>query len=524
MSNVDLERLLRRPKQGYENMKLFRIAAILVVAIAAGVYGWRQYSAKVSAKPKIGRTVTAKNGSISILVLETGTLEPVTQNEVKSKVAGRVMKIFVKEGDEIKAGDPIALIDPIEVTREVEQIKAQLSAAQAGYEQSRQNLSLTIRQNEMSIKRAEAGLTESQARLAQTTAPNRRQDIEQQEAAVRRAESTLLRSKAQLADSERNLARQKALSLKGFVAQSAVDSAQTNVEVQKADLASSQTELASTKERLSLLMEGTRKEDIVAAKAQVESARIALESERTNAANAQLRARDVERSRAQVEQIQNQLAQQQVQLKETNIVAPISGQVISKSINEGELVASATGGFAQGAVLVKIADLSKMQVKVNINEVDVARLKVGLPANIRVDGVKGQVFKGVVASLAPASIGSNSTSSTGSSVVRFEVKVAVTTPDNRLRPGMTAAVDIVLDQKDNILTLPAEALTAGDKVSFVTGNVPDEATSQKSVTVGLRNNAVVEIVSGLKAGDKVEVPKIDAKDRRKINFDGPDNK
>lgn len=505
-------------------MKWIRVVVIAVVAIAAGVYGWRQYSAKASAKPIIGRTVTAKNGPISILVSETGTLEPVTQNEVKSKVAGRVMRIFVKEGDLVKAGDPIALIDPIEVTREVEQIKAQLTSSQAGLQQSIQNYNLTVQQNRMSIKRAEANLAEAEARLAQTKAPNRRQDIQQQQATVDRAKASVLRSNAQLADADRNLARQKALVAKGFVAQSAVDSSQTNLDVQKADLASSQTELASAQQRLSLLKEGTRREDIVAAEAQVESSRVALESERVNAANAQLRARDVERSRADVDQIQNQLAKQQVQLKDTSIVAPISGQVVSKSINEGELVASATGGFAQGAVLVKIADLNNMQVKVNINEVDVAKLKIGLPAEIRVDGVKGETFKGRVASIAPASIGSNAgTASSGSSsVVRFEVKVAVTTPDPRLRPGMTGAVDIILNRKDSVLTLPAEALLPGDKVKLVTGKDKEATTTEKAVTVGLRNNAIAEITSGLNPGDKVEVAKIDAKDRRKIDF-GPDN-
>ena len=505
-------------------MKWTRVVVIALIAVAAGVYGWTQYKAKTATKAKIGRTVTAKNGTISILVSETGTLEPVTQNEVKSKVAGRVERIFVKEGDIVKAGDPIARIDPTEVTREVEQIKAQMAASQASYEQAQQNYTLTVRQNAMSVKRAEASLAEAEARLAQTAAPTRSQDLQQQEATVSRTESSLLRSKAQLADAERNLSRQRALVAQGFVAQSSMDSAQTNLDVMKADVASAQTELASAKQRLSLLKEGTRREDIVAARAQVESAKVALESERTNQAQSQLRARDVERAKAEVEQIQNQLAKTAISLKDTDIVAPIAGQVVSKSINEGELVASATGGFAQGAVLIKIADLTKMEVKVNINEVDVAKLKVGLPAEIRVDGVKGETFKGQVASISPASLGSNSTASSGSSaVVRFEVKVAVVTPDPRLRPGMTAAVSIVLDRKNDVLTLPAEALRAGDKVMVVTGTGPEATTSEKSVMVGLRNNAIAEIVSGIKAGDVVEVQKIDAKDRRKISFDGPDN-
>jgi HlyD family secretion protein len=493
---------------------------MLAVVLAVGGYGFTRV--KATARTKVaaaaagtGRLVTARTGDISIKVSENGTLEPVNQVDVKSTVAGRLSRITVKEGDRVAAGALLAVIDPIDITRQMQQTRAQLASQKASLRQAEENYLLTQKQNALAIRRAEAALAEAKARLAQAAAPTRSQEVEQAEAQVRRAE-------AQVADAQRSWDRQKALVAKGFVAQSAADAAQTQASLAEADL-------ASAKERVSLLKEGARREDVAAARASVETARVQLDTEKANAANAGLRLRDVERARAEVAQIENQLSRQDVTLRETRIVAPRSGEITGKFVNEGELVASATAGFAQGATLVKIADLSRMQVRVNVNEVDIARVRVGLPVEVRVDGVPGKVFQGKVAAISPSSLadkqgGANASSSGGGGqqgVVRFEVKVAVVTPDPRLRPGMTAAVDILLDRHKNVTLLPAETLKDGNRVTVVTGVGEKQAKAERTLNIGLRDDAQVEVVSGLKPGEKVEVPKVKATDRRKVNFDGP---
>jgi len=309
---------------------------------------------------------------------------------------------------------------------------------------------------------------------------------------------------------------------------------------------------------LALLKEGPRAEDIDvvrigvdAAKVRVRQAEVRLEqakvrvaqarigvrtaeverdTQKANAALAAVRMRDVERARADVAQVSNRLAQQSVQLDETRIVAPMSGEVTGKYLEEGELVASATAGFAQGAALATIADLSRMQVKVNVNEVDVAKLRAGLPVEILVDGIPGKIYRGRVASIAPASLtssqpgagASGAAGGTANAVVRFEVKVKVLGADSRLRPGMSASVDILLNRRSKVIILPAEALRPGDKVVVVTGSGESIRREERAVKIGLRNESEVEILEGLTNGDRVEVPKADASDRRKINIqDGP---
>ena len=545
------------------------IAIGLVVVGGGGYYFTRMKSAKPVVA--VGRIVSAETGDVALIVSESGTLEPVIKVDVKSRVAGRLSRFYVKPGDVVAAGQLIATVDPQEVAREVAGIAAQVRSARAGLEQTKENESLIARQVALAVDRAKIGVqtAESQVadaevsksdaavnlrdailgvetaekRYAQTAAPTRPQELAQAVASLKRAED-------QLDDQKRQVDRRKTLLAKGFISQQDVDTAETQVRLQESDI-------QSARQRVALLKEGPRKEDIDTAKLAVDAAKIRVEqanirlkqadikvsqaninlrtskvelqNQENNLGTVALRKRDIERSRADVAQIENRFAQQSVQLTETRIVAPMAGEVTGKYLEEGELVASATAGFAQGAAIVTIANLKQMQVRTNVNEVDVVKVKVGQPVEIRVDGVRNVTFHGVVASKAPASLtssqaGATNTSASASSnqVVRFEVKVRVTDGDARLRPGMTASVDILLDRKTKVTKIPTEAIRPDDSVMIMTGTKEKPVLTPRKVTLGLRSDSATEVINGLKPGEKVEVPKIDAKDRRKVNFqDGP---
>lgn len=545
------------------------IAIGLVVVGGGGYYFTRMKTAKPAVT--IGRLVSAETGDVALIVSESGTLEPVIKVDVKSRVAGRLSRFYVKPGDVVAAGQLIATVDPKEVAREVAGIAAQVRSARAGLEQTKENEGLIARQVALAVDRAKIGVqtAESQVadaevsksdaainlrdailgvetaekRYAQTAAPTRPQELAQAVASLKRAED-------QLDDQKRIVERRKTLLTKGFISQQDVDTAETQVRLQESDI-------QSARQRVALLEEGPRKEDIDTAKLAVDAAKIRVEqanirvkqadikvsqakinlrtskvelqNQENNLGTVALRKRDIERSRADVAQIENRFAQQSVQLTETRIVAPMAGEVTGKYLEEGELVASATAGFAQGAAIVTIANLKQMQVRTNVNEVDVVKVKVGQPVEIRVDGVRNVTFHGVVASKAPASLtssqaGATNTAASASSnqVVRFEVKVRVTDGDARLRPGMTASVDILLDRKTKVTKIPTEAIRPDETVMIMTGTKEKPILTPRKVTLGLRSDSATEIISGIKPGEKIEVPKIDAKDRRKVNFqDGP---
>ena len=547
--------------------------ALIVIGLVVVGGGGYYFTRMKSAKPvvSVGRIVSAETGDVALIVSESGTLEPVIKVDVKSRVAGRLSRFYVKPGDVIAAGQLIATVDPKEVAREVAGIAAQVRSARAGLEQTKENEGLIARQVALAVDRAKIGVqtAESQVadaevsksdaainlrdailgvetaekRYAQTAAPTRPQELAQAVASLKRADD-------QLDDQKRIVERRKTLLTKGFISQQDVDTAETQVRLQESDI-------QSARQRVALLKEGPRKEDIDTAKLAVDAAKIRVEqanirvkqadikvsqakinlrtskvelqNQENNLGTVALRKRDIERSRADVAQIENRFAQQSVQLTETRIVAPMAGEVTGKYLEEGELVASATAGFAQGAAIVTIANLKQMQVRTNVNEVDVVKVKVGQPVEIRVDGVRNVTFHGVVASKAPASLtssqaGATNTAASASSnqVVRFEVKVRVTDGDARLRPGMTASVDILLDRKTKVTKIPTEAIRPDETVMIMTGTKEKPILTPRKVTVGLRSDSATEVISGIKPGEKIEVPKIDAKDRRKVNFqDGP---
>ena len=177
--------------------------------------------------------------------------------------------------------------------------------------------------------------------------------------------------------------------------------------------------------------------------------------------------------------------------------APATGIVIALGAEEGEAVLAGTGTLGGGTELVKLADLSRLQIKAAINEVDIDKVALDLPVKITIDAYPNVEFKGVVSHVAPAA-----RTQTESGVRVFDVEINVLVPDARLRPGMTANIDIAGAHRESVLTVPIEAIfhrEAQDIVYRMTGNEP-VATP---VTLGLVDIARAEITDGLQDGDVI---------------------
>ena len=132
------------------------IAIGLVVVGGGGYYFTRMKSAKPVVA--VGRIVSAETGDVALIVSESGTLEPVIKVDVKSRVAGRLSRFYVKPGDVVASGQLIATVDPKEVAREVAGIAAQARSARAGLEQTKENEGLIARQVALAVDRAKIGV------------------------------------------------------------------------------------------------------------------------------------------------------------------------------------------------------------------------------------------------------------------------------------------------------------------------------------------------------------------------------
>lgn len=188
------------------------------------------------------------------------------------------------------------------------------------------------------------------------------------------------------------------------------------------------------------------------------------------------------------------------------IHAPLSGTVLELSVSVGEIVSSGTSGFSGGTTLMKIADLSKMWVKTKINEVNIGQVEAGQPAEIRLDAIPNQIYQGRVVKISPKGEKNNN-------IVTYEVTIELDNSDQRLRPSMTANIDIITDVAKDVLYLPLIALNRNDGKSAVTLRLPSGEDQLRPVVLGLRNESVITITEGLKEGDQVILPKRNSKER-----------
>jgi len=222
---------------------------------------------------------------------------------------------------------------------------------------------------------------------------------------------------------------------------------------------------------------------------------------------------------ANVSKAEGSLSQMRDQLSKTLIYSPMDGTVSSRSCEVGERVV-ATGQFS-GTEIMRVADLSSMEARVDVNENDVVNVKAGDHALISIDAYPGRKFNGVVKEI--AATGTTSGTGTQSEVTNFQVKIRITDHDVKLRPGMSATADIETQTVKGAVAVPIQSVTVRD---LATGKSADEiqqdnakaaekdrGDNQASVT-NLRDQSRAKSVRlpyvvFIKQGDHVRIQKVD---------------
>ena len=199
-------------------------------------------------------------------------------------------------------------------------------------------------------------------------------------------------------------------------------------------------------------------------------------------------------------------------LAETTITAPMSGVVVGEPKPAGTM---AVQGNSNPTVIMRIADTSKKQIMAKIDETDIGNIKVGQDATFTVDTYTNQTFTAHVSKISQTDTSntwdtngtstSSSSSSSSASVIYYYVTLDVDDPDDVLRLGMTARVEINTAEKEDALVVPIAALKTNDNGSYVLRVNASGQTEQVPVTTGIYSDEYVEILSGLSEGDRVYV-------------------
>ena len=465
------------------------LAGIVLLTVALTI-GARVNQVRNPPPPPPPPTALVSMGDIALQVTETGSIEPVDKVDVKSKAAGRLLAIPIQEGQFVHKGQLIALVDRSLIDPQLTRDQAQLQQAQARLIQTQAEYALQVKQTQAAIDQAKAALVTAQAHLASVAAGARPQELAQQTQAVDRARITYT-------DALRTQKRREGLLGKGFISQADYDSSQ--VAVDTAD-----SSLATAKQALLLMQAGPRVQDVADAQAQVSAARVQLASARASSGQDAVKASDIVQARASVAQISGDISQLLVNVADTRIVAPASGIVLKKYKEPNEIVQSATTGFSDSQALVATLG-SRLEVKVGINEVDIAKIPSHSPATITVDALPGVVFGGRVSEIAPASTNAFDTSASGgaNAIAKFSVKVGFARYDARLRSGMSATVTLLCAARHHVVLLPLSAVpftgAEGDVRVYRMSGPP----RTKHILLGLRTATEAEVRHGLFPGQRI---------------------
>src|SRR6187397_2791456 len=146
--------------------------------------------------------------------------------------------------------------------------------------------------------------------------------------------------------------------------------------------------------------------------------------------------------------------------QQANVSTPMAGIVIAKGVELGESVTSGVSSFNEGTVLFTVADLKSLLIKVNLNEVDIAKVRVGQPVRITLDAYPQKVFTGKIRFVAPAA-------KIVDKIKVFQVEIALDQLDDAFRTGMSANVEILGESRPKTLSIPLEALQRRDGKTVV---------------------------------------------------------
>lgn len=481
---------------------IFVVIAIILIVILV----WRGFIKKEKTKFSLAEVT---RGTISQEVSETGTVEKGEQINLGFKNSGTIEQIYVKVGDTVKAGQSLIKLDTSQLQIQLQEAeanllmsKAKLDKLLAGPSPEEIQLAETILDNAYKealnylnnayIKTNEAslavnliqrtyfyisdpdGLTVRDIKEKIETYKNQmksildnlkinptQEEIEKSISVVKSNLGEIINGVITIRDITENPLYRNVVS---STAKTSLDTQISNINTARSQLLTVEGTIARAKDELLIKKAPPREEDINLYKAQVEQAK------------------------AQIELLKNQIS-------EATLKSPIAGIITEINKKIGETVQAALGNS-----VISLIPLHPFEIKVDIYEGDIVKIKIGNPVEISFVAFPEKIFKGKVANIKP-------TEKVKEGVVYYEVTII---PEEELpseiKPGMTADVKIKTATKENVLIVPQEAIQEkdGKKIIQISKNSKNGKIEEREVEVGLKgNNDMIEIISGVQEGEKV---------------------
>ncbi len=454
---------------------------VLIIVVLVSVIATRKDEAEVTTvkadvRPELKSTVTA-----------SGEVRPVRYIKLTSEVPGRILEIYVNPGDLVNKGQALVRVDPTQLQSSQE---AQFAATQASISD--------VQNSRNAVASAQQGLAVSEAAVASA-----RQQVIAQQTAVDRANVDLNTAQRELKRVTELIEKGVASRFEFDAARDRYDQAKIAVETAKANLESQKLAVKESAERLN-------------------QQKIAVKEAQTS----------VKSSEARASQQQAFLRGQSSQREKATQYSPLNGVVADIPTRVGEFAVSQLSSTP----LMTIADMSTINVEVNVDETEIASVDVGQEAKVKVDALGEKEVKGVVVQRNPLAIAKSDQQGGLSNRVNVqeakEFKVTLELRDlpddvrTKLKPGMSATATITTKTKNNVVAVPLQAIVekaapAPSPGPTLAGSAPPPAgekpKEQKGVYIldkdgkvkfvevvtGITGESDIEITSGLAAGSEV---------------------
>jgi HlyD family secretion protein len=470
------------------------IGAIVAVVLICLIVVWFKV-VRGSESPTSGlATFVAKRGPLTISILESGTIQPREQITLRNEVEGRTSILsLVPDGAMVKARDLLVELDDSTLKDTMIDQDIQVLRAEAAYINAQETLAVVKNQAQSDVDIAKLTLEFAQQDLQQY---NEGQYPNEKTA----AENEITLRQEELTRAEETLAWSQKLYEEKYISQ-------TEWQADKLAVTRSNNNLVLAENSKKLLENYTYHRNIAQFESDVHQAKMALERTERKAkadvvqAEADLKSKELEYKR-QAEKLQK-IADQ---LEKTKIYAPQDGMVVYATTSGGRGHFDRREPMDIGVEVTERQDLinlptaASMKAQVDIHETSLEKVRVGFPAVITVDALPGKKFLGRVSSIAPLP-------DAQSMWMNPDLKVYLTDiyledNDSALRTGMSCKAEIIVAQYEDAVYIPVVAVirVAGRPTVFV---IKDGLVEERKVEIGLDDNKMVRIISGLEEGEVV---------------------
>ena len=357
----------------------------------------------------------------------SGNIE-LTEINVAFKVPGKLVELAADEGTVVHRGMLLARIDQDQIARQHEREQAGLSVAVSQLTQLNTSIQYSQATTEGDVALRQAELKQAQAQLDELLAGSRPQEVEQ-------ARAALADARTQHSQAGQDWERAQQLYKKDDISTAQRDQFFARYE-------STGATVKQAEERLAIVKEGPRREQIDAARAHVDRAQAAIRLSQANWIELKRKEQEIATRQAEIQKAHAQVALVKSQLQDTVAESPIDGIVLSKASDLGEILSS-------GTTVMTIGDLDRPWVRGYISEPDLGRVRLGSPVRVTTDSFPGKVYMGRISYIASNAEFTPKHIQTSEERVKlvYKIKIEVENPAHELKLNMPVDAEIILSER-----------------------------------------------------------------------------